>query len=69
MPSLQDMLDFLIGAGFTVGIRNHDVRPGEPGNFMVADLTGPVYADGDDPYAIVGDDLTALIEEAFNVWA
>lgn len=48
----------LVNAGYYAGARKPDVKPEFPGAFMVNDPLDP------DGYAIVGDDIAALILEA-----
>lgn len=45
---------------YFVGARNPEVTPAFSGKFMVADAIDP------DVYAIVGDNLDALVEEAYD---
>lgn len=50
----------LVNAGFFAGVRRPDVLPAFPGAFMVNDPQDP------EGFAIVGDDICALILEARN---
>lgn len=50
----------LLTAGYKVGPRDPKVKPGFPGAFMVSDAED----DGEDSYAIVGDNCAELVLEA-----
>jgi hypothetical protein len=51
----------LTNAGYKIGPRDPNVNPGHQGKFMITDPE-----DGENGYAIVGDDRTALIAEAYE---
>lgn len=50
--------------GLTIGMRLKHVKPEFPGKFMVAALDEQDGSFDPDNYAIVGDDLVALVIEA-----
>lgn len=51
----------LKSAGYQIGRRDPKVKPEFCGAFMITDP-----ADGEEGYAIVGDDRTTLIQEAYD---
>lgn len=53
-------LEALQGAEYFCGPRDPAVKPEHPGAFMVKDTIDP------EGYAIVGDNLEELVEEAFT---
>lgn len=59
MPFKQEFA--LTNAGYKIGPRDPKVNPEHPGRFMITDPE-----DGEDGYAIVGDDRAGLIAEAYE---
>ena len=67
MVTIEKKIAWLLEYDFAVGKRDPRVKPGEPGEFMVADF----YDAGDEDcagWAIVGDDLNDLVERAYDKW-
>lgn len=60
---------YLVGCGYTVGRRNPKYNRNFPGAYMVLEEEGDTPTDdgSNGPWCIVGDDIAALIDEAFNV--
>ncbi|KKL89013.1 hypothetical protein LCGC14_1918870 [marine sediment metagenome] len=61
---------FLLSYGWTVGQRNPQLNTNYPGSYMAVepfeDDELPTLDGGDGPWCIVGDDLDALINEAYE---
>jgi hypothetical protein len=68
----QDKLDALIRWGFVVGERNPLINMLYPGEFMVAESHEqsdlPTQDGANGPWCIVGEDLPALVNEAWGNW-
>lgn len=73
MFTLDQKHAYLESIGFKIGERDpKGINTDFPGQYMVAEEYEPSELptrDGSNgPWCVVGDDLTALIDEAFNVW-
>jgi hypothetical protein len=72
MPS-EEKTKWLREHGFIVGIRDSRLNTNYPGNFMVVeeyeDSELPTVDGRDGPWCIVGDDLAALVDQAYDVHA
>lgn len=70
--TIEDKRAKLEAAGFTVGARDARINTDFPGRFMVAGAYDeselPTRNGASGPWAIVGNDLSALINEAFGTW-
>lgn len=71
-PTTIEMTAKLCEWGFTVGKRDHRVNRKYRGDFMVVEAHEDNELPTDDgsngPWAIVGDDLAALVREAYAAW-
>jgi hypothetical protein len=65
--------DALRSWGFTVGRRDSRLNTDHPGRFMVVESHTkkelPTKDGSNGPWCIVGNDLSALVDEAYGVWA
>lgn len=70
--TVDEMADALRRAGFIVGKRDTRVNRNYPGSFMVIedheDSELPTDDGSNGPWAIVGDDLSSLIRQAYDIW-
>lgn len=70
MPTIERMKELLEKAGFTVGARNPHLNTAFKGCFMVVEPYDeselPTEDGRNGPWCIVGDNLDALIVEAYN---
>lgn len=70
--SLEAMRDDLVLRGFTVGPRDTRLNTRYPGAFMVVeeyeDMGLPTEDGSNGPWCIVGDDIEAMIKEAWEIW-
>lgn len=68
---MQTRESWLRARGFTVGARDPRINTNYPGAFMVVEAHDeselPTEDGSNGPWAIVGDDLQALIDEAYEV--
>lgn len=62
MTSQELLKNIVERHGFIVDKRSPEVKPEHPGKWMVVDAMG-----GEDCFAIVGDDLTSLLQEAVEL--
>lgn len=70
---MSDKRDYLIKQGWTIGDRDPRINTDYPGSYMCAE---PGYQDAElptrdgrnGPWAIVGDNLSELIDEAHLFW-
>lgn len=71
MLSHKEKLAFLKARGFHVGARDPRLNRNYPGAFMVAEPYDESETPTDDgsngPWCIVGDDLVALVAEAYQI--
>ncbi len=66
LPDPQEV-DQLLEEGFIVGLRDDAYGGTNPGRFMVMEGAGEEHSE--DEWCVVGDDLAALVSEAWNLWA
>lgn len=68
----MNKLDELRKLGFIVGPRDPRLNRKYPGKFMVVESHDESELPTDDgsngPWCIVGDDLDALVQQAYDVW-
>lgn len=64
--SLATKLQVILSYGFVLTARNWKVNPGHPGHYMVIEEDDPSITDA---WAVVGDRVEDLIDEAFNACA
>lgn len=69
--TLDKMIEELEGYGFTIGQRDPRVNKLHPGRFMVIepyeDDMLPTEDGSNGPWAVVGDNLRLLIEQAYDM--
>lgn len=70
--SMETKTEWLRAQGFTVGTRDARLNTNYPGAFMVVegheDSELPTEDGRNGPWCIVGDDLAALVDQAYGVW-
>jgi hypothetical protein len=71
--SVEQKQVWLKAHGFVVGPREARLNTKFPGAYMVAETFEeddlPTLTASNGPFCIVGDDLSALIEEGFAIWS
>jgi hypothetical protein len=60
-PTLRAKTEWLRDRGYVVDSRHPSVRSGQPGKYMLTDMEFEGVG-----YAIVGDDIDALIDDAYS---
>ncbi len=71
-PDHDQQVVWLIDHGFRVGVRDPQINTAAPGAFMVAEPYTAAEVPTEDasrgPWAIGGEDLAALVAEAYGEW-